>query len=69
MNLARWSIDYVQKKSKAEVSQRAKSITDSSVVQDQTKTTKNSKTGTPDNVKRILAADEAQLDLLTEQRN
>ena len=68
MNLARWSIDYIQKKSKAEPSPRPKSITDL-VVEEREKKRQQSGGGTPEHVKRILRADEAQLDALTSERN
>ena len=58
MNLARWSIDYHQKKSKAEPSPRPKSITDL-VVEEKEKKRRQAGNGTPEHVKRILRADEA----------
>ena len=66
MNLARWSIDYVQKKSKAEPSPRPRSITDMVVEE---KRRRDQQSGTPEHIQRILAADEAQLDVLTQERS
>ena len=66
MNLARWSIDYVQKKSKAEPSPRPRSITDMVVEE---KRRRDQQNGTPEHIQRILAADEAQLDVLTQERS
>ena len=62
MNHAKWSIDYLQKQSKANIEPRAKSITEL-VIEEKSKIKRE--TDTPEHVKRILKADEAQLNALT----
>ena len=66
MNLARWSIDYMQKKQKADPSPRP-TVTDLLVGSKD----RNHEQGNdaPEHIRRILAADEAQLETMTSERN
>ena len=67
MNLAKWQIDYIQKKSIAGGNgvARPKTITDLVVEEKERKSRESTNYGTPEKVRRILAADEAQLNELT----
>ena len=65
MNHARWNIDYIHKKMSGERVPKAKSISQL-VLEEKQRTQKHqeSRSGTPDKIRRILKVDQAQLDEL-----